>query len=199
MSRGTMASTFDQILAQGIRAGKIPARSSSARTWFRNRARGVETTAQKIIQKERAKQRSSVEPGRMYLFSYDPKHKKTLPYYDRFPLIFMIDAAPNGFLGINLHYLPFRQRAILMDALYSLVNNRKFDDTTKLKLSYDLLKNASKYKYFKPCFKRYLGSHVRSRFIEIAPAEWDVALFLPIQRFEKATTSQVWNQSLQTA
>lgn len=187
--------TFDEILAQGIRAGQIPARNKASRDWFRNRARGVETTAQKIIQKERAKQRGRVEPGSMYLFSYDPKHKKTLPYYDRYPLIFVVDVKGGMFSGVNLHYLGYRQRAILMDALYGLRNNSKYDDTTKLKLSYDLLKGASKFKLFKPCFKNYLPNHVRSRFIEISPAEWDAALFLNVQRFEKATESQVWNES----
>ena len=191
------ASTFDEILAQGIRAGNIPARSQRSRDWFRKRASSADTTAQKIIQKERAKQRGRVEPGSMYLFSYDPKHKKTLPYYDRYPLIFMIGEAKGGFLGINMHFLPLRQRAILMDALYSLVNNKKYDETTKLKISYDILKSASKFKLFKPCVKHYLGSHVRSRFIEISPAEWDIALMLPIQSFQKASSSQIWKESLQ--
>ena len=191
------ASTFDEILAQGIRAGNIPARSQRSRDWFRKRASSADTTAQKIIQKERAKQRGRVEPGSMYLFSYDPKHKKTLPYYDRYPLIFMIGEAKGGFLGINMHFLPLRQRAILMDALYSLVNNKKYDEMTKLKISYDILKSASKFKLFKPCVKHYLGSHVRSRFIEISPAEWEIGLFLPIQSFQKASSSQIWKESLQ--
>lgn len=190
--------TFDQILAQGIRKGQVPARSSAARDWYRNRAKNVSVTAQQILQKESDKQRSSVEVGKMYLFGYDPKHKATLPYYDKFPLIFMIGEAGNGkFLGINIHYLPLRQRAQLMDALYSLKNNSKYDETTKLKISYDILKNASKYKLFKPCVKHYLSNHVRSRFIEISPAEWDVAIFLQVQKFMKASINTVWKESLE--
>lgn len=190
-----VASTFDQILAQGIRAGQVPARTASARAWFRNRAKGADTSAQEILQKERAKQRRSVEVGSMYLFSYDPKHKKTLPYYDRYPLIFMIGEAKGGFLGINTHYLPLALRARLMDALYTLTNNKNYDDSTRLRISYNILKSASKYKLFKPCVKHYLGNHVRSRFIEISPAEWDVALWLPLQRFEKASADQVYRDS----
>ena len=190
--------TFDQILAQGIRKGQVPARSSAARDWYRNRAKNVSVTAQQILQKESDKQRSSVKVGKMYLFGYDPKHKATLPYYDKFPLIFMTGKAGNDkFLGINVHYLPLRQRAQLMDALYSLKNNSKYDETTKLKISYDILKSASKYKLFKPCVKQYLVSHVRSRFIEISPAEWDVALFLNVQRFQKASMEEVYRQSLE--
>ena len=189
--------TFDQILAQGIRKGQVPARSRAARDWYRNRAKNVSVTAQQILQKETDKQRSSVEVGKMYLFGYDPKHKATLPYYDKFPLIFMIGEAKGGFYGINVHYLPLRQRAQLMDALYSLKNNRKYDETTKLKISYDILKSASKFKLFKPCVKQYLVSHVRSRFIEISPAEWDVAIWLQVQKFMKASINTVWKESME--
>ena len=43
--------------------------------------------------------------GRMYMFYYDPKHKKTLKTYDRFPLIFPIKKESDGFIGMNFHYL----------------------------------------------------------------------------------------------
>ena len=82
-----------------------------------------------------------------------------------------------------------------MDALYDITNNQKYDETTKLRLSYDLLNSASKYRFFKPTFKKYLNNHVRSRFVEINPTEWDIALFLPVERFEKASKSQVWKDS----
>ena len=50
--------------------------------------------------------------GRLNMFFYDPKFKKTLPYYDRFPLVFPFKrgftrqrAIEGGsFLGLNLHY-----------------------------------------------------------------------------------------------
>jgi hypothetical protein len=104
----------------------------------------------------------------------------------------MVGPAEGGFYGINLHYLPPSLRANLMDALYSITNNKRYDENTKLRISYATLKNASKYRYFKPCFKHYLASHVKSRFIEIQPVEWDIALFLPTERFEKAGKSKVF-------
>ena len=186
---------FDNLLLQGIRSGYAPAREQEARNWYRTKAQKTTVTAESIIQKERTRYRQTVKPGRMYLFSYDPKHKDTLPYYDRYPLIFMVDTAKDGFLGINMHYLPHRLRAKLMDELYTLVSNSKYDERTKLKLSYQLLKSISKFRYFKPCFKHYLGNHVRSRFIEIASSEWDIAMMLPLQKFMKATSQEVWKQS----
>jgi hypothetical protein len=41
----------------------------------------------------------------------------------------------------------------------------------------------------------YLNEHVRSRFLEISSSDWDMALFLPLENFEKASKSQVWKDS----
>jgi hypothetical protein len=35
--------------------------------------------------------------------------------------------------------------------------------------------------------------------IYVEPKEWDVALFLPLQRFQKASDQQVWADSYQAA
>jgi hypothetical protein len=133
--------------------------------------------------------------GKMYMFFYDPKHKKTLKTYDTFPLIFPISRLSDGFVGMNFHYLGLKERAVLMDALYELTNNNKFDDKTKLRLTFEMLNKSAKYKYFKPTVHRYLSAHVRSRFLEIASAEWDTALFLPVERFEKQGKRTVWADS----
>jgi len=133
--------------------------------------------------------------GSMYMYYYNPKHKATLPYYDRFPLVFPYKKTENGFMGLNLHYLPLPYRAKLMDALYDVTNNKNFDETTKLKLNYNILSNAAKFKYFKPCVKHYLSDHVVTRFLYVYPSEWDIAIFLPTERFQGATKSKVWADS----
>ena len=194
-----MASKFDEILAQGVRAGQIPARTQDARDWFRNKARSTSATPESIVRGEKARYKNRVSMGKMYLFNYDPKTKATLPYYDRYPLIFPVQGAPGGFYGINMHYLPYVLRARLMDALYDLSSNQRYDERTKLRLSYGILKGAAKYKAFKPTFKRYLSSHVRSRFIEINSSEWDIALFLPLESFAKASKGSVWADSRKMA
>ena len=178
-----MAIVFDDLLAKGVRAGEVPARTDSARDWYRNRARTTRVTPQRLIKSDRERLTSRVMIGRMYHFFYDPKHKKTLPYYDRFPLIFPFKRVRGGFLGINLHYLPLRLRAKLMDELYGLTRDNRYDEDTRLKISYNVLNGAAKYKYFKPCVKHYLTPHVKSRFLEVYAAEWDIALFLPTERF----------------
>lgn len=191
-----MAQLFDTILAKGVREGQLPARTEAARTWYRNAAQEYKKVDERAIMKggiERLVTRQVI--GSMYMYYYNPKHKATLPYYDRFPLVFPYKKTESGFMGLNLHYLPLPYRAKLMDALYDVTNNKNFDETTKLKLNYNILSNASKFKYFKPCVKHYLTAHVVTRFLYVYPSEWDVAIFLPTERFQGATKSKVWADS----
>ena len=190
-----MAIVFDDPLTKGVRAGQVPARTDTARNWYRDRARTTRTTPERLIRQDKARLTNRVAIGRMYHFFYDPKHKATLPYYDRFPLIFPFKKVSGGFMGINMHYLPLRLRAKLMDALYELASNERYDEKTRLRLSYGILDGASKYKYFKPCVKHYLSGHVRSRFLEVYSSEWDIALFLPTESFEKSSKSKVHSDS----
>jgi hypothetical protein len=192
-----MAIIFDDILARGVKRGQIPARSQEAREWFRQKAKETRSSQRypnSILNSSDSK-KPRVGPGRMYHFFYDPKTKATLPYYDRFPLIFMVQFTKDGFHGINLHYLPLKLRAALMDELYEISSDKKYDENTRLALSYKLLSGSSKYEAFKPCFKKYLYGHVKSKFIEIVSAEWDIALFLPTERFEKASKQTVHRES----
>lgn len=204
-----MAAIFDEILLKGIRAGQVPARTAAARDWYREQAKGITRTSRNRSQGDKLikeltgdtnrPQDDRFRMGNMYLFSYDPKHKDTLPYYDRFPLIFPINKAKGGFLGINMHYLPPILRAKLMDQLYTVLNNKNFDETTRLTASYKILNSAAKFKEFQPCIKHYLNAHVRTKPAYINPNEWDIALFLPTQKFVGATASQVYADSRKIA
>ena len=189
---------FDNILIQGARQGIIPARTNAARDWYRSAAGKLMSNITPGVFEKRtdeARKVSSMEFGYMYAFKYDPKTKNDLPYYDTFPLIFPVRMDSDGFLGINFHYLPPVLRAKLMNALYSTLTNKKYDDTTKVKISYSILQSASKYRYFKPMLKKYLRSQVRSQFLEVQVNEWDIAIFLPTESFRKADTGRVWEDS----
>lgn len=193
-----MATLFDRLLKLGYADGIIPARTRTARVWYREKAGDLMsriTPTQALKRTDTSRKVDSMEIGYMYAFAYDPKHKKTLPYYDTFPLIFPVKFESDGFLGINFHYLPPVLRAKLMDALYANLTNKQYDETTKMRISYGILQNASKYRYFKPTLKRYLRSQLRSQFMEIHVNEWDIALFLPTESFRKADTQKVWADS----
>jgi hypothetical protein len=194
-----MATLFSDMLKGS--PSELKRGSEEAIDWFRTQALKVRKfDDKKILQTSQPFRRlqmlSENSIGKMYMFVYDPKHKDSLPYYDTFPMIFPVEFYGDSFLGINLHYLPPVARARLMDALYSTINNDKYDKTTLLRISYQILKGASRFKYLEPCLKKYLLSQVGSPFIYNAPDEWDYALMLPTERFQKANKSKVFKESL---
>lgn len=137
------------------------------------------------------------EIGRLYMYVYDPKHKKTLPYYDVFPMTFVMDFYSDGFLGMNMHYLPYMLRGALMTELlnHQKATQRRGKKEEYLNISYHLLKSAGANKYFKPTIKRYLYSHVQSPFAEVLEPQWENAVFLPVEQFRKKGRSEVWSDS----
>jgi hypothetical protein len=151
--------------------------------WFIGKAKTAAGYRRNIINNQ-SRSRDNVVIGRMFFFYYDPKHKKTLPVYDRFPLVFPIESYPDGFLGLNLHYLNPGERKFLLNKLMEYRNNNKIDSRTRLRLSYDMLSHTKKLATVsRPCIKRYLFTHCRSDFIEVTANEWDQAINLPVAIF----------------
>ena len=159
--------------------------------WFRDKI--AEFGTPKAMQLIRdGKQSSSPFFGNLNMFFYDPKFKNKLPYYDRFPLVLPIERYSDGFLGINLHYLPIPLRIRLLDELMDYSTDTNFDSKTKINANYSKLKNV---KLLKPTLKRYLAGKVKSRFRRVDADEFTVATLLPVQRFSKSRDSQVWSDS----
>ena len=181
----------------GLAFNEIESYTSKARSWYLNELSTMRVNRQAVLKDPELIKKSRLLPGRMFMYFYDPKHKETLPYYDRFPLVMVVEKAKGkpGFYGLNFHYLDYRKRAILMERLLSYSNNKKYDESTRLRLSYKLLKNVSKLKAFAPCFKHYLPSQIKTP-LKLVPAEyWETALFFPSEQFKKATKQDVFRQS----
>ena len=159
--------------------------------WFRDKIAelGKPTATQLIRDGKRA---SRPFYGNLNMFFYDPKLKNKLPYYDRFPLVLPLERYSDGFLGINLHYLPIPLRIRLLDELMDYSTDTNFDSKTKINTDYQELKNV---KLIKPTLKRYLAGHVKSAFRRIDGDEFTVATLLPVQRFSKTSAAKVWNDS----
>jgi hypothetical protein len=204
-------SVFTEMIKRESRSGEYPAdKAKVSQKWLLKKARSaryrrvgtskLRRSDGKLIHRKLAREdpdslKTRIMIGHMYLFTYNPKAKKTLEYYDTFPLVFPIERYPDGFLGVNLHYLDPLDRAILMDALYESVSDENYDENTKLRLTYNIMSGISKYRHFRPCIKRYLTSQVTSKFQKINSEDWDNIIFLPLERFEKANRRKVWNAS----
>lgn len=137
---------------------------------------------------------TQLEPGDMYMFIYDPKFKNQLPYYDKFPLVMPFDDTSNGFVGLNLHYLPPLMRAKLLGSLLEYTD-KTLTDKSKIEVKWSMLKSFSKFPGIKPTIKKYLYSQVNSRFLKIDPQHWKASIFLPTQSFQGASTQAVYEDS----
>lgn len=170
-------------------------RSQSGRVTYPKLAKDA-TLAKRLVSVSQAR------PGRMYFYMYQPEHARKLEYYDRFPFTLILDKSSTHFLGLNFHYLDNYYRAKLFDALYARARNvRKKPaspaDTlnTYIAADYQLLDGARRFAPFRPCLHSYLRSNVRTPLLQIGESEWDIALFLPVERFAKETRNTVWAES----
>ena len=159
--------------------------------WYRDKIKEFGTPKTLDLIRD-GKQSKSPFGGVLNMFVFAPKFARKLPYYDTFPLVLPIESYSDGFLGINLHYLPMNLRIRLLDRLNDFSSDTKFDKGTTLDVSYDKVKNISS---VKPTIHKYLSGYVRSRFRRIDADEFVIATLLPVQRFKKATASQVYSDS----
>lgn len=175
---------------------KKAARKSNA--WFDqqvNLIKRQEVAPMKVFGSPSLNMSGSVMPGNLYMYFYSAKHRETLPYWDRFPLVFPFAKLPDGFMGLNMHYLSYQLRVQLLHRLMMFSNNRNLDETTKLRYSWQTINGVSKFAAAKPCVKRYLNNHVKSMFKKVDPSDWATAMLLPVESFTGSNKQKVWEDS----
>jgi hypothetical protein len=190
-----MAITLEDLLRRGGKPLEDKKRGSVE--WFFRVVRGIRKEKdEKGTPKTRTgyTTKSGELVGQMVMFSYDPKHKDTLPYYDRYPVVVPLSLDSDSMLGLNLHYLPPRVRLAFVRALEELAEET--NGVRRLRISYGIVKSAKALAYYAPCIKRYLHGHVRSQIVNIDDREWEQACLLPIARWVGANEQQVWSDSL---
>ena len=71
------------------------------------------------------------------------------------------------------------------------------DEIKRIRITYPILDASKRFKEFRPCIKKYLYTHIKSRILKVEGKEWDIAMYLPVQQFKKAPVSKVWKDSIQ--
>jgi hypothetical protein len=173
--------------------------SVDALTWLKGKVDEIKrpATIAQSIAKETSRRTTIIKPGHMYCYFYDPKTKDNLPYWDKFPMVLVLEKYNDGFLGLNLHYLPPKFRVAFLTKLMKFAQLDAENDIKRMQITYDILNASKRFVEFKPCLKRYLYGHVRSRILTIQPNEWDIAMMLPLQQFKGAKATTVWKDSIQ--
>lgn len=176
-------------------------RSIESLRYFQQRVRTLKLSSENFYRQSDLNKAKRYLEGRMYTFFYDAKTKEKLPYWDRFPLVLILELRQDGFTGLNLHYLPPRYRVRLLYELYKYVildDDEEADEgmRMKIKMTYQLLTGISKLKMFRPCFKRYLTHRIDGRALEITPEYWDVMSMLPTAQWQKEGATTVYSESI---
>jgi hypothetical protein len=166
--------------------------------WLTNKIRDLKgiSAIPGAIAREEFRQKSKFLLGNLYFFYYDPKGKDDLPYYDKFPLVLTLERYNDGFLGLNLHYLPLKYRVAFLGKLLDYATYTPENEIKRLRVTYDIISASKRFKEFRPCIKRYLSSHIRSKILAVAPNEWEVATLLPVHQFKGAKPQEVWEDSV---
>ena len=101
-------------------------------------------------------------PGQLYFFTYSAQTKQ--PYYDMYPLSYVIEYQKGGFLGCNIHYVPLTQRD---------------------ELATSLLNNSAQGAVAVPrrTLHKYLYGGVRGQPYRIPNTEWEDVAQLPTEKF----------------
>ena len=101
-------------------------------------------------------------PGQLYFFTYQAQTKQ--PYYDMYPLSYVIEYQTGGFLGCNLHYVKLTQRE---------------------ELAMSLLNNSAQGAVAVPrrTLHKYLYTGVRGQPYRIPDSEWTDVAQLPTEKF----------------
>lgn len=181
-------------IREELNSKNLDPRMEIGRNWLLHKVKSLRPTpANLMADREALRNRTMI--GRFYFFFYNPKMKETLPYWDRFPLVVPIARYNDGFLGLNLHYIPPKDRLILLKKLSVYATGSLNDERTRLRLTYPILQATHRAYEATPCIKKYLYPHVQSRFLEIPANEWEIAAALPVQMFKKESASAVWSES----
>lgn len=138
-----------------------------------------------------------VKEGQMVMFGYNPATKQELMFWDEFPIVVVIKSYRTGFLGLNLHYLPYPQRAAFLNNLRFYTTDPRWinnnNNNAEFFLTYKMAKNSTKLTDYVFCIKKYKFNNMLTRAVVIDPVEWLSVPFFPLDKFKGMGRKAVWN------
>jgi len=189
--------SFLSKVSDAVRSGTVGKEVKRSAKWFQDKIKGLKGTVKNRFSSTNAAKfyresekindavfKRRVSLGDLFCYYYNPKYRKTLPYYDMFPMIMLLSAEKETFLGINFHYLRPKWRAILQDRV-----------TAKIGGGLPKWSKLRQIRQVAPTIKRYRYDHIMRKVIPIEEDEQEIAIFLPTERFKKSGKTKVWSES----
>lgn len=166
-----------------------------SQAWFAEQAKKLgHMSSMPSIMSTPGRQKATFIPGRMYMYGYYPVGVKELPYYDAYPLVIPFSSDETTFTGLNFHYLPYKVRYVLLRNMLDFATDKKMDEKTKLKFTWQFIKGVSRYRGVESAVKRYRYDRVQTHFLEIPSHQWFLSLLLPMERFRTGPNQTYMNK-----
>ena len=145
------------------------------------------------------KQKGYLEPGKIHIFTYNPKGKKVLDYYDKKPVVLSLGTVRENDgsiydLGLNLNFIPFPYKWYILNTLNELygqfyksqIEGRNSGNAllqARIKYKYNILKALLRKYGFPFAIRKYIPSR-KSRVYVCSYETWLNIAFLSIDNFE---------------
>lgn len=135
----------------------------------------------------RVKFSGSFELGHIYSYRYNPKYKDILSFYDTAPLIFFIGINEHrNILGLNIHFLPMKQREKLFADIKYRDDNKAFD--------FSVLRGLKIIRqYFPIIIRSYISERISKLFtIPMNRIDLENIEYLPTEKFYGKTSDEIF-------
>jgi len=131
--------------------------------------------------------------GQIYHFVYNPKYKDILPFWDKYPVIILINMNSKHILGLNLHFVPTYTRKKIVNYILK-VNASRISNNQPLMVKYSFLKRMIIKLRATICIRKYIISRMSSRVITpIGYKDYvDAVIELKTKRIYGMTQDQIY-------
>ena len=149
--------------------------------WLRNSMKNINNKGKvsdySDILMDRTKDRKLKLTGQVLIFRYKASSRTKI--YDKYPLVLVIGKTENGFMGLNIHYVPPRDRLKLILLMNSLVYDTQDNQKIRIKIFSLLTKNVFA-KYTNVILNKYNTKNIMGKVKITTPEEWTNFAFLPV-------------------
>ena len=162
--------------------------------WYKSQVSKIQVGRMQLLSDNQIYQHSKPGIGHFCFFFYSAKgyQEGTLPYYDTSPMSLILGQEGKYVDGLNVHYIPLHLRVQLFQQLLA-IEGGSLSDRQKFTASYEAIKAMGN--LYKPCYKRYLLSRIKSQAVWVPIDSSLIATFLPVANFKGASQAKVYADS----
>lgn len=162
--------------------------------WYKQQVSKIQVGRMQLLSDNQIYQHTKPGVGRFCFFFYSAKgyQEGTLPYYDTSPMSLILGAHGKYVEGLNFHYIPLDLRVKLFQELLT-IEGGFLSDQQKFTATYETIKAVGN--LYKPCYKQYLLSHIKSQAVWVPIDSSLISIFLPVANFKGASQTKVYADS----